>query len=92
VDKRLTGKIDGLDQKLTAKIDEADKRLTAKIDGLDQKLTAKIDAVKEGLANLALTMEKSFSEIKIARAFDRVWWLVNSAALLAVMARAFKWI
>jgi hypothetical protein len=27
-----------------------------------------------------------------ARAFDRVWWLLMSGALLGVMARAFKWI
>jgi hypothetical protein len=44
------------------------------------------------VANLALAMEKSFAELKIGRALDRVWWLLMSAALLGIMARAFKWI
>ena len=68
------------------------RRLNDKIDGVDQKLTAKIDAVKDGLANLALSMEKAFGAFKVARALDRVWWLLMSGALLGIMGRAFKWI
>jgi predicted nuclease with TOPRIM domain len=68
------------------------RRLNEKIDGVDQKLSARIDALRDGLANLTLSMEKSFSELKVGRAIDRVWWLLNSAALLGIMARAFKWI
>jgi predicted nucleic acid-binding Zn-ribbon protein len=92
VDQKLTARIEGVDQRLTAKIDSVNEKLTAKIEGVDQKLSTKIDAVKDGLASLALTMEKSFSALKIGRALDRIWWLLMSAALLGIMARAFKWI
>jgi len=102
-DQRLTAKIDGLEQKLTVKIDGADQRLTAKIDGLEQKLTAKIDGVdqrqiarfdslKDVVTALAINMEKQFGALRSARAFDRVWYLLMSAALLGIMARAFKWL
>jgi len=37
-------------------------------------------------------VEKPFSALHAARAFDRVWWLLMSGALLGVMARAFKWL
>jgi hypothetical protein len=72
------------------------RRLNDKIDGVEQRLTGKIDEVDRRLtdkiASLTLSMEKSFAELKIGRALDRVWWLLMSAALLAVMARGFKWI
>jgi prefoldin subunit 5 len=92
VDRRLTQKIDAVDQKLTEKIDAVDQKLTEKIDAVDQKLTGKIDALKDTVAALALTMEKSFGTLKVARIMDRVWWLLMSAALLGVMGRAFEWI
>ena len=99
VDQRLTDKIDSVDQKLSAKIDGADQKLSAKIDGVDQRLSAKTDSVKDLVTNLAINMEKSFANVEksiaalhSARAFDRVWWLLMSGALLGVMARAFKWI
>jgi hypothetical protein len=79
--RRLGEKIESVDQKLSAKIDAVDQKLSAKIDAVDQKLSAKIDSV-----------EKSVAALHTARAFDRVWWLLMSGALLAVMARAFKWI
>jgi hypothetical protein len=37
-------------------------------------------------------VEKSFAALHSARAFDRVWWLLMSGAMLGIMARAFKWI
>jgi predicted nucleic acid-binding Zn-ribbon protein len=83
--RRLNDKIDGVEQRLTAKLDEVNQRLTGKIDEVDRRLTDKI-------ASLTLSMEKSFAELKIGRALDRVWWLLMSAALLAVMARGFKWL
>jgi chromosome segregation ATPase len=92
VEQRLTAKIDGVDQKLTAKIDGVDQKLTAKIDTVDQKLTTRVDALKDALASHAVSMEKAFSALKVGRALDRVWWLLMSAALLGIMARAFKWI
>jgi hypothetical protein len=48
--------------------------------------------VKDSVTALAINMEKSFAALHSARAFDRVWWLLMSGALLGVMARAFKWI
>jgi hypothetical protein len=55
--------------------------------------------VKDLVTALAINMEKSFANVEkaiaalhSARAFDRVWWLLMSGALLGVMARAFKWI
>ncbi|MEA3179536.1 MAG: hypothetical protein QOI59_3059 [Gammaproteobacteria bacterium] len=95
--RRLGEKIDAVDQKLTAKIDAVDQKLSAKIDSLDQKLTGRIDSVKDSVTSLAINIEKQFANIEkafgalhTARAFDRVWWLLMSAALLGLMARAFK--
>ena len=98
--RRLGDKIgDGVDQKLTAKIDGVEQRLTAKVDGVDQRLTGKIDSLKDVVTALAINMEKQFANVeksigalRTARAFDRVWWLVMSAGILSIMARAFKWI
>jgi len=92
VEQRLTAKIDAVDEKLTAKIDAVDAKLTAKIDAVDQRLSGKIDSLKDTVASLALTFERSFAALRIGRALDRVWWLLMSAALLGIMARAFKWI
>ena len=90
--RRLNDKIDGIDAKLTSKIDGIDAKLTSKIDGIDAKLTGKYDSLNEALAALALRVEKGFSELKVGRALDRVWWLLMSGALLGIMGRAFKWI
>jgi len=101
--RRLNDKVEGLGQQLGGKIDEVDKHLGGRIDALgdkidgkidevDKRLGGKIESLKDSLANLALAMEKSFAELKIARALDRVWWLLMSAAMLGIMARAFKWI
>jgi hypothetical protein len=57
-----------------------------------RRLDDKIDGVKDAVTALALNMEKSFAALHAARAFDRVWWLLMSGALLGVMARAFKWL
>ena len=99
VDNKLTAKIDAVEDKLTAKIDGVEEKLTAKIDGVDQRLTGKVDSVKDALATLAINMEKGFAavekslgELRIARGFDRVWYLLMIAGILSVMARAFKWI
>jgi chromosome segregation ATPase len=104
--RRLGDKIDSVDQKLSTKIDSVDQKLSAKIDSVDQKLSAKVESVKDLVTTLAINMEKSFANVEkqftnveksfaalhAARAFDRVWWLLMSGALLGVMARAFKWI
>jgi ABC-type phosphate transport system ATPase subunit len=64
------------------------RRLGDKIDSVHQKLSAKIESVND----LVINVEKSLAALHTARAFDRVWWLLMSAALLGVMARAFKWL
>ena len=86
-------------RRLGDKIDSVDQKLSAKIDGVDQKLSAKTESVKDLVTALAINMEKQFANVEksfgvlhTARAFDRVWWLLMSAALLGLMARAFKWI
>jgi hypothetical protein len=68
------------------------RRLNDKLEDVDKKLTARIGGLDEKLASLALAMEKGFAELRIGRALDRVWWLLMSAALLGVIARAVKWI
>jgi len=90
--QRLDAKIDEVDKRLGAKIDEVDKRLGTKIDEVDKRLGTKIDDVKDSVANLALVMEKGFGKLNVAIMVDRIWHLLMSAALLAVMARGFKWI
>jgi len=92
VEERLTAKIDGVDQRLTAKIDGLEQKLTAKIDGVDQRQIARFDSLKDVVTALAINMEKQFGALRSARAFDRVWYLLMSAALLGIMARAFKWL
>jgi hypothetical protein len=93
---------------IVAPTDRCRQRVPAahKIDSVDQKLSAKVESVKDLVTTLAINMEKSFANVEkqftnveksfaalhAARAFDRVWWLLMSGALLGVMARAFKWI
>jgi hypothetical protein len=93
-------------RRLGDKLDSIDQKLSAKIDSVDQKLSPKIESVKDSVTTLAINMEKSFANVEkrftdveksfavlhAARAFDRVWGLLMSGALLGVMARAFKWI
>jgi DNA anti-recombination protein RmuC len=101
--RRLNDKVDGLDQKLCAKIedvkqmlttriDDVNQTLTAKIEALDQKLTAKIEALDQKLTAKIDALNQAFSELRISRALDRVWWLLMCGTLLGVMARGFKWI
>jgi hypothetical protein len=90
--RRLNDKIEVVDQRLTSKIDDLDQRLTSKIDGLDQRLTTKFDSLKDAYANLALRVETGFADQKTARAHDRIWHLLTSAALLGIMAHGFKWL
>lgn len=61
------------------------RRLDAKIDGLNARLDAKIDAVKDSVAALALTMEKSIASAKM-------WAVGLYVALVAGLATGFMWI
>lgn len=91
-EQRLTGKIEDFEQRLTGKLEGLDQKLTAKIDGFEQRLTFRVDGVEQRLTVFAMATEKSFAELKIGRALDRVWWFLMSGALLGIMARAFKWL
>lgn len=88
----LNTKIDVVKQQLNDKIDAGDQRLSDKIDAVDRRLYGRIENLNDSIANLALATEKSFAALRVDRALDRVWWLLNSAALLGIMARAFRWI
>lgn len=79
-------------RRLNDKVEAVEQKLTAKIDAGDERLADKIDTVKDSVTSLALSMEKSFAELRVGRALDRVWWLLMAAAMLGVMARGFKWI
>jgi hypothetical protein len=79
-------------RRLNDKLEALDEKLTAKISALDQRVSGKMDDLKDSVTSLALTMEKGFAELRTGRALDRVWWLLMSAALLGVIARAVKWI
>src|SRR6185312_8567149 len=62
------------------RIDTVEQKLTGKIEALDQKLTGKLDAITQAL-----------NALNVGRAYDKVWFLLIGAALLAIMAKAFKW-
>ena len=50
-----------------------------------KELNTKLDAKFEQI-------QKSFESMRIGRVLDRVWMLLSMGAMLAVMARGFKWI
>jgi predicted nucleic acid-binding Zn-ribbon protein len=66
--------------------------IRSEIKEMDQRLTARIDGVKDSVAVLALSTEKSFGKLNFDRMVDRLWWVGISAALLSVVAKAFGWI
>jgi hypothetical protein len=86
--RRLNDKIDGVDQKLCVKIDSLDQRLCAKIDGGDQKLSDKIDSLKDQVSGLALTMEKSNSQLRI---WAMTFYISGAGALLTFLAHSLHW-
>jgi uncharacterized coiled-coil protein SlyX len=83
-------------------LDERVARLEANVEHIQKdvaetridirRLNDKVDSLKDAVTALAINMEKSFATLHAARAFDRVWWLLMSGALLGVMAHAFRWI
>ena len=59
---------------------------------MDQRLTRKIDALEEKLAGKIDNLIQAVSDLKVGRFVERVWYMLMSAGLLWVMAKAFKWI
>ena len=51
--------------------------IKSKLDGVDRRFD-KVD--------------QQLTDLKVGRAYERVWYLLMLAGLLTVMARAFKWI
>lgn len=66
---------------IKAKLGEMDQRLSGQIKEVDLRLTGKIDHLIQAV-----------SDLNVGRAFDRVWFLLMGAALLGILAKAFKWI
>ena len=75
--RRLNDKIDGIDQ-----------RLCAKIDGGDQKLSDKIDSLKDQISGLALTTEKSHSQLRI---WAMTFYISMAGGLLTLLGRSLHW-
>jgi hypothetical protein len=88
VDQRLSAKIDGVEQKLSAKIDAVDQRLSGKIDAVDEKFTAKFDSLKDQISGLALTMEKSHSQLRI---WAMTFYISMAGGLLTFLAHSLHW-
>jgi DNA anti-recombination protein RmuC len=89
--RRLGDKVDSVDQKLSAKL-ESVKDLVTNLAINMEKSSANVEKQFTNVEKQFTNIEKSFAALHAARAFDRVWWLLMSGALLGVMARAFKWI
>jgi uncharacterized coiled-coil protein SlyX len=89
--RRLNDKIDGVDQKMSAKIDSVKDSVAALAINMEKSF-ANVEKRFTDFERRFTDFEKSFAALHAARAFDRVWWLLMSGALLGVMARAFKWI
>lgn len=68
------------------------REIRSEMKEMHQSLSSRIDSLRDSLASLALSTEKSFAAMRVSRMADRVWWLLMSAGLLAVMARGFKWL
>ena len=86
--RRLNDKFDGMDQRLCAKIDGVDQKLSAKIDAIDQKFTAKFDSLKDQISGLALTMEKSHSQLRV---WAMTFYIGMAGGLLTFLAHSLHW-
>jgi phage shock protein A len=79
-------------RRLGEKIDGVKDSLATLAINMEKQLGALTTNVEKQLGALATNMEKQLGKLQTARGFDRVWWLLNSAVILGVMARGFKWI
>ena len=85
---RLEGKTDLIESTLT----DMKARIGRIEDRIEKTIEPKIDAVKDSVTALRVEMKDSFEKLNVGRALDKVWALLTIAAVLAVMARGFKWI
>jgi septation ring formation regulator EzrA len=64
------------------------RRLNDRIDAVDQKFTAKFDSLKDQIAALALTMEKSHSQLRL---WAMTLFISMAGGLLTFLAHALHW-
>ena len=64
------------------------RRLNDKIDGVQDKLTAKFDSLKDQIAGLSLTMEKSHSQLRI---WAMTFYISMAGGLLTFLGRSLHW-
>ena len=74
---------------IRSEMKEMDQRLTAKIDGVKDSVATLALSMEKSFASLALSTEKSFGELHFDRMVDKLWWIGISTALLSVMAKGF---
>src|SRR3954467_2989577 len=74
------------------KIDVVDQKLTAKIEAVDRRSTGTIDSLKDPLTTVLINIDKQFGMLRRAQAFDRVWFIVMTGGMFAIMAREYNWI
>jgi uncharacterized coiled-coil protein SlyX len=64
------------------------RRLNDRIDAVDQKFTAKFDSLKDQIAGLALTMEKSHSQLRL---WAMTFFISMAGGFLTFLARSLHW-
>jgi uncharacterized protein YlxW (UPF0749 family) len=88
---RLEAKVDIIQSDIT-KMQANISRLDEKIDAVKDSVNALRVEMKESLFALETKMWAAINSLKVGRWIDRVWMLLNTGALLGILARAFKWI
>ena len=64
------------------------RRLNDKIDGVQEKFIAKFDSLKDQISGLALTMEKSHSQLRI---WAMTFFISMAGGLLTFLAHSLHW-
>jgi len=83
-DRKHTERYESLDQKFSQKLESLEQKFSGKLENLDQKFSEKFESLRD-------LMEKGFVDLRMGRLIDRVWYLLMSAAILGIVARALKW-
>ena len=93
--RRIDAKVDSVKEAVDVLRTETQKSFAAaneSIAALRLETHKSFAAVNESIAALRVEMLRGFTELKVARVTDRIWWFAMAAGLLSVIARAFKWI
>jgi len=85
--RQLNGRVDGVKTLLDANAEAITASLAVQALGAEKSFAR----VEKSIADLALSTEKSFGELRTERMKDRIWWLLISAGVLTVVAKTFKW-